>query len=138
MNTKTQPIKYGKLDASYIAAGKIDGICKLVDSFYNYMDSLDEARVIRAMHPSDLTVSSDKLASFLSGWLGGPRLYSEKYGSISIPMIHKHLTVASPERDAWLLCMKYAANEQPYDDTFKKYLLEQLFVPAERIRQVSK
>ena len=138
MNTKTQPIKYGKLDASYIAAGRIDGIQNLVHSFYAYMDSLDEAKVIRAMHPADLTVSIDKLSCFLSGWLGGPRLYSEKYGSISIPMIHKHLSVASAERDAWLLCMKHAADDQPYHEAFKRYLLEQLFVPAERIRQVNK
>ncbi|PCI66028.1 MAG: globin [Gammaproteobacteria bacterium] len=138
MNDKNQPIEFGKQDASYSAAGKIEGIRKLVDSFYQYMDRLDEAKIIRAMHPKDLTVSSDKLACFLSGWLGGPRLYSEKYGSISIPMIHKHLSVASAERDAWLLCMKHAANDQPYHESFKKYLLEQLFVPAERIRQVSK
>jgi len=52
-------------------------------------------------------------------------------------MIHQHLSVASAERDAWLLCMKKAADDQPYQLSFKKYLLEQLFVPAERVRQVS-
>ena len=131
-------MNYGQQDASYKAAGELEGIRKLVSDFYDYMDSLDEAKIIRAMHSSDLTISKDKLTCFLSGWLGGPRLFSEKYGPISIPMVHKHLTVDSAERDAWLLCMKHAANDQPYDDDFKKYLLEQLFVPAERIRQVSK
>jgi len=129
--------QYGTDDASYQAAGGLEGITKLVDCFYDYMDSLPEARVIRDMHPEDLTVSRDKLTCFLSGWLGGPRLFSEKYGAISIPKVHQHLSVASPERDAWLLCMKEAANDQPYEESFKKYLLEQLFVPAERIRQVS-
>jgi hemoglobin len=135
-NTATKQT-YGQLDASYKAAGKLDGIRRLVDSFYDYMDNLEEAKIIKAMHTNDLTVTKDKLTCFLSGWLGGPRLYSEKYGSISIPMIHKHLSVASADRDAWLLCMKHAANDQPYNEIFKKYLLEQLFVPAERIRQVS-
>ena len=132
-----QKLNYGQHDASYQAAGDLDGIRKLVDSFYNYMDSFEEAKIIRAMHAKDLTLSKDKLTCFLSGWLGGPRLFSEKYGAISIPMVHKHLTVDSAERDAWLLCMRHAANDQPYDEKFKTYLLEQLFVPAERIRQVN-
>lgn len=135
--TESNPIKYGTADGSYIAAGQLEGITKLVDSFYDYMASLPAAKKIRAMHPKDLTVSRDKLVCFLSGWLGGPRLYSEKYGSISIPMVHKHLSVASEERDAWLLCMREATNDQPYHDSFKRYLLEQLFVPAERVRQVN-
>ena len=130
-------MQYGVEDASYKAAGELAGITKLVNAFYDYMEQLEEAKIIRAMHPSDLTVSRDKLICFLSGWLGGPRLYAPKYGQISIPQVHRHLSIDSPERDAWLLCMKKAADDQPYQDTFKKYLLEQLFVPAERVRQVS-
>ena len=130
-------MKYGTEDGSDQAAGELAGLTKLVNRFYDYMEELEEAKAIRAMHPNDLTVSRDKLICFLSGWLGGPRLYAPKYGQISIPQVHRHLTVDSPERDAWLLCMKKAAEEQPYEESFKKYLLEQLFVPAERIRQVS-
>jgi len=129
--------KFGNGNASYIAAGELKGITKLVDCFYDIMDQLPEAKIIRAMHPIDLTISKDKLSCFLSGWLGGPRLYAEKYGSISIPKIHQHLAVASQERDAWLMCMKKAADEQGYTVEFKRYLLEQLFVPAERVRQIS-
>ncbi len=131
-------MQYGIEDASYKAAGGLDGISKLVNAFYDYMENLEEAKIIRAMHPDDLTVSRDKLICFLSGWLGGPRLYAPKYGQISIPQVHQHLAVDSAERDAWLLCMKKAAADQPYEESFKKYLLEQLFVPAERIRMVAK
>jgi len=135
-NNETQQPVYGVEDASYQAAGQLEGITKLVSAFYDYMDRLPEAKIIRKMHPSDLTLSKDKLTLFLSGWLGGPRLYSQKYQPISIPQVHRHLAVESKERDAWLLCMHKAAQDQPYPDSFKKYLLEQLFVPAERIRQV--
>jgi hemoglobin len=130
-------MQYGTADGSYKAAGELAGVTKLVNDFYDYMEVLVEAKKIRAMHPDDLTVSRDKLICFLSGWLGGPRLYAPKYGQISIPQVHRHLTIDSPERDAWLLCMKKAAEDQPYEESFKKYLLEQLFVPAERVRQVS-
>ena len=131
-----EPIAYGTDDASFRAAGGEAGIRRLVEAFYRIMDVLPEARGIRAMHPADLAVSIDKLARFLCGWLGGPRRFQEKYGSISIPGVHRHLLVAAAERDAWLACMQRAIAEQPFADDFERYLLEQLAVPAERIRQV--
>jgi len=125
---------YGQDDASFQAAGGIEGIQRLVEAFYTEMDSLPEAAKIRAMHPSDLSKSIDKLSRFLCGWLGGPKRYREKYGSISIPGFHKHLAVTAAERDAWLLCMERALAEQPFADDFKAYLLRELGVPAERVR----
>jgi hemoglobin len=41
------------------------------------MNELPEAGVIRKMHPDNLEVSVDKLARFLCGWLGGPKLYND-------------------------------------------------------------
>lgn len=125
---------FGSGDASFRAAGGADGIRSLVQDFYEIMDALPEARRIRQMHPKDLDRSADKLARFLCGWLGGPKRYQEKYGSISIPGVHRHLPIGAEERDAWLACMAGAIERQPFADDFKKYLLEQLGVPAERIR----
>jgi hemoglobin len=127
-------LPYGVEDASYRAAGGEAGIRKLVDDFYDAMDRLPEAPKIRAMHPEDLTVSRDKLARFLCGWLGGPKLYAEKYGPIRIPQAHSRFEIGSKERDAWLACMAEALRHQPYAPEFKRYLLEQLHVPAERSR----
>lgn len=128
---------YGEGDASFQAAGGLEGLRKLVDRFYRAMDELPEAKTIRAMHPEDLTVARDKLTLFLSGWLGGERLFAKKYGPIIIPRTHAHLDIDEPERDAWLACMRVAVDEQDYAPAFKKYLLEQLFVPAERCRIAS-
>ena len=125
---------YGEGDASYQAAGGFEGLQQLCEHFYHYMDTLPEAQVIRAMHKSDLAESKDKLSRFLSGWLGGPKLYREKYGSIIIPKAHHHLDIGTSERDAWLLCMRRALNHMPYAEEFKQYLMEQLFVPADRSR----
>ena len=63
----------------------LEGLTKLVDEFYTNMDTLPEARTIRNMHPQDLAESRKKLTYFLSGWLGGPRLFQQHYGPISIP-----------------------------------------------------
>ncbi|MGI9201342.1 MAG: group II truncated hemoglobin [Woeseiaceae bacterium] len=126
---------YGVEDASFRAAGGEAGIRKLVDEFFNRMGSDPRFAVIYEMHPDDKQESRDKLARFLCGWLGGPKLYHEKYGGISIPRVHQHLAIATPERDQWLTCMAETVAEQTFESTFKRYLMEQLFVPAEGVRR---
>ena len=86
----------------YHQAGELAGITNLVDAFYVNMDTLPETETIRKMHPQDLAESRKKLTYFLCGWLGGPKLYSEHYGPISIPGFHKQFPIGSDERDAWL------------------------------------
>ncbi len=129
--------KYGVMDASYQAAGGEQGIKKLVDEFYNQMETLKQGKHIRAMHTDDLGVIKDKLSVFLMGWLGGPRNYAKKYGQMSIPMVHKHLVIGEEERDAWLFCMQEALKYQDYDEELKQYLIRELARPAEAIRRVS-
>jgi len=126
--------EYGEGSASYDAAGGLSGLQQLVKYFYDVMCRKPDYAVIRDMHPKDLTVSEDKLVCFLSGWLGGERLFAKKFGSISIPQVHAHLVIYEKERDMWLNCMQEALAKQPYSDDFKVYLLTQLKVPAERIR----
>ncbi len=121
----------------YEAAGGIEGLTKLVDEFYLNMDTLPEAKTIRTMHPPDLTESRKKLTYFLSGWLGGPRLFQQHYGPISIPSAHKRFPIGYEERDAWLLCMQRALAVQPFRHELKDSLLAALSIPAERVRQVN-
>jgi hemoglobin len=130
--------EYGDGDSSFRAAGGTAGIERLVDDFYRSMDESPGTRVIRRMHPKDLSVARDKLARFLSGWLGGPNRYKDKYGAISIPGVHARFPIGVSERDAWLDCMRTAVAAQPYEPRFAEYLLEQLAFPAERIRQTSR
>lgn len=134
MEIRSAPTAYGAGDASYRAAGGRDGLTRLVDAFYRIMETLPEAQRIRNMHPRDLAESRDKLTRFLCGWLNGPKLYSEKYGAIKLPVAHEHLRIGADERDAWLRCMELALAEQDYAPDFKHYLLRELNVPAERIR----
>jgi len=133
--TETQQTKlYGQEDATYQALGAYDGIKKLVDDFYDIMASLKQAEKIFNMHPANNEVSRDKLTCFLSGWTGGPRLFKEKYGAISIPMAHQHLEIGTAEKDAWMTCMAQALDKQAYNEELKAYMLTQLNFPAERCR----
>lgn len=127
---------YGEGDATFQAAGGESGIRRLVDRFYDIMSSDPAFATIWSWHPEDRELSRDKLARFLCAWMGGPRLFSEKYGRISIPGAHQHLKVTATERDQWLNCMALALADQHYPQSLVDYLLEQLAVPAERIVQV--
>lgn len=129
----TDPV-YGQGDSSYQAAGGLEGLTALVTCFYELMDTLPEAAELRAMHPRDLTSARDKLIAFLSGWLGGPPLYSQQYGQRTLPDTHRHFPVTAATRDAWLACMEQALIIQNYPESFRTYLLARLAVPAESIR----
>lgn len=133
-NSDSSSCEYGVGDCSFRFAGGEDGIKNLVDEFYNQMDTVPEAKLIRDMHPKDLTISKDKLTRFLCGWLGGPKLFHEKYGSIKLPVVHRRFEIGAIEKDAWLLCMKKAADKQNYDADFIVYLMKQLAIPAGRIQ----
>lgn len=129
---------YGTDDASYQAAGGIEGLRRLVADFYRLMDEQPEAAKLRSLHAENLELASDKLACFLSGWLGGPRLFNEKYGAIAIPAFHAQWPISEQLSQSWLSCMEQAIALQPYPAAFADYLLKQLRVPAQRIVQASR
>ncbi|MBO1928260.1 group II truncated hemoglobin [Thiomicrorhabdus sp. 6S2-11] len=128
---------YGMGDATYQAVGGHEGLTQLVHDFYDAMDTLPEAAAIRKMHRDDLTESRNRLLYFLSGWMNGPEIYQEKYGTINIPKAHAYLDIREQERDAWLLCMQVALKKQNYPERLQTYLMNQFAKPAEMIRQAS-
>lgn len=131
-----QHSQYGDGDTTFLAAGGQPGIRKLVDCFFDIMASDPCYQTIYGWHPEDKEISRDKLALFLCGWMGGPRPFIEKYGQIRIPDVHKHLKITEVERDLWLECMSRALSSQDYPPDLIEYLRQQLWIPAERVRQV--
>ena len=88
-----------------------EGIRQLANAFYDVMDSLPEAASIRAMHARDLSPMKEKLAEYLIGWMGGPPLYAQKYGSVCMTTPHEPYHIGPEERDQWLLCMDRALEQ---------------------------
>lgn len=109
------------------------GCRALADSFYEIMQSQPEAQIIRQMHPADLGPTCENFSLFLSGWLGGPPLYKEKFGSLNLTGLHALLKINEEERDIWLSCMAQAIEKQPLDKDFKKYLKQRFKTPADKI-----
>ena len=95
----------------------------LVARFYQLMSELPEAAEIRAMHPADLGAAEERLFMFLSGWLGGPPLYAERHGPARLGRAHAGFAIDAAARDAWMLCMTRALDEQVADAELRAQLL---------------
>lgn len=87
------------------------GVRALVDSFYRHMESLLEARIVRALHPPDLALVRELLFKYLVGWLGGPQLYVAERGHPRLRRRHLAFPIGDAERDAWMACMTLALDE---------------------------
>lgn len=109
----------------------------LVERFYALMDTLPEAAPVRAMHAADLSLSIEKLYEFLSGWLGGPALYIEKYGHPQLRARHLRVRIGPAERDQWMLCMRGALAETVADAQLRNELERAIWRVAEHMRNDS-
>lgn len=106
----------------------------LVDRFYDLMDLEPAYRELRAAHGSTLDEARDKLHWFLSGWLGGPDLYIERFGHPRLRMRHMPFSIGVQERDQWVACMHQAMTEVGVDPVLTERLTESFFGTADWMR----
>lgn len=125
--TDNNPTAYDRL-------GGDAGVRALVERFYDEMDRLPEARGIRDLHSPDLTEAREKLYLFLSGWLGGPPLYIQKYGHPRLRARHLPFPIGEAERDQWMLCMTRAIDSLGLTPDFRDQLVATFFQMADHMR----
>jgi hemoglobin len=119
---------------TYEKIGGAAAVGKLCDRFYELMDSVPQFQGIRAMHPADLTSSRDKLYMFLSGWMGGPDLFVEKFGHPRLRGRHMPFAIGVAERDQWVACMVLAMEDVGLEEGIRTKLLENFFNTADFMR----
>ena len=110
------------------------GVRRLVDRFYDLIDSAPEAATIRALHATSLKASRDKLHLYLSYWTGGPQTYVERNGHPRLRARHLPFTIGARERDEWLWCMDRALDEQVIPDELRAQLRERVHSLADHMR----
>lgn len=114
--------------------GGADKISELVDRFYDLMSLESQFSELRAMHHADLSTSREKLKLFLIGWMGGPDVYSPKYGHPMLRARHLPFKIGINERDQWLACMYRALEECGIEGNIAKQLEESFFNTANWMR----
>lgn len=84
----------------------------MAERFYDIMQEDPEAAELFALHPQPMDGIRQRFFEFLSGWLGGPQLFTEKYGHPRLRARHLPFTIDTQMRDQWLHCMYQVLNEQ--------------------------
>lgn len=122
------------MQTHYERIGGEEGVRKLVDRFYDLMDSKTEVTGIRDLHAKSLKASREKLFLFLSGWLGGPQRYVEKYGHPRLRQRHLPFAIGDAERDQWMNCMIQAMQDVGLEDRLCEELKRAFWKTADFMR----
>jgi len=95
----------------YELIGGAAAVQRLVNAFYDEMETSPEATTLRAMHAVDLMPMRHTLFEFLSGWLGGPRTYFERSNARCLMSAHADLAIEPDAANQWLRCMRRALRQ---------------------------
>jgi hemoglobin len=108
----------------YELIGKEDGVKNLASAFYESMNELEEAAEVRQMHAKNLDLIKQKLFEYLNGWLGGPHLYKDKYGTICLTEPHQPYPIGEEQRDQWIACWELALEKVDAPADFREMTRE--------------
>lgn len=98
----------------------------LVDRFY---DLVFQHPQISHLFKTDKETIKEKQRLFLTQFLGGPAIYSEKFGHPRLRARHLPHPIADDDAVAWLSCMSAAITSLPIDESLKDELFKR-FVPT--------
>ena len=119
----------------YDEIGGNDGVQRLVETFYNIVEKDDVAKKLHILHLRGSGIANSKKEQhlFMSGFLGGPKLYLEKHGHANLKVMHEHVVVDEEAKDIWLNCMEKAMDEVALSEAIQEKLMR-IFTPvAERL-----
>lgn len=118
----------------YDRLGGMSGIESFVSKLYDVMATLPEAEYVWKWHPEDIDEVKARLSAFLSGWLGGPVLYPQRYGPPMMRRRHISFPIGPQERDIWLKCARTALAETVPDLELRAMLDGALTAMADHMR----
>lgn len=122
------------MQTHYEKMGGESTVRALVKAFYQQMNTDPAFAGVRKMHASDLEYIEQVLFEFLSGWLGGPQLYVEKYGHPRLRQRHLPFSIGISERDQWLQCMDKAMDDIGLAADLREALQQSFFKTADFMR----
>jgi hemoglobin len=113
---------WGDADTPYEEIGGADAVDRLSDTFYDVIE--EESPVLRSMLPASTKNTRRKFAMYLSGWLGGPPLYEEKWGHPRLRMRHLPFQIGTSEAEEWVRCMRLAMDRAGITSSLRIFLDE--------------
>jgi hemoglobin len=98
----------------------------LVERFYDLVFRHEQ---IAHLFKTDKELIKEKQRLFLTQFLGGPALYSERYGHPQLRARHMPHPIHEDDAVAWLSCMSAAITSLSIDDGLKDELFKR-FIPT--------
>lgn len=95
----------------YDAIGGAEVVRRVVDRFYDLMDSDPAYAELRALHADDLAPVRESLTGFLCGWLGGPRDWFTARPGVCVMSAHASIPVTPLTAAQWIAAMGQALRE---------------------------
>lgn len=126
MNAETAPPR-----TPYEALGGSAAIRRIVDRFYDLMESEPQYGALRAMHAADLAPMRVSLTGWLSAWAGGPRDWFDENPGKCMMSAHRGLGVSRETAGQWVEAMSRAIAEcGPQDRALAGAMTERLAMMA--------
>lgn len=119
----------------YEQLGGETGLQQLVQVFYDIVETDPAAEDLHRLHLRGNGVAHSRLEqfNFLSGFLGGPKLYAEKHGHANIKLMHEHVVITTHAKDLWLEAMAKAIDASAINSTIKQQLMLNFTAVADRL-----
>lgn len=115
----------------YEKVGGKNTFIDLVSQFYARV-SVDP--ILLPLYPEpDLKAAAERLQMFLEQYWGGPTTYSERRGHPRLRARHAGFHIATPERDAWLACMRGALDGLSIEEVLKDEMWEYFQMAAQSL-----
>lgn len=108
----TAPLSLNARGSLYDRIGA-DALARLVGRFYARVAAHPD---LAPIFPADLTLTAEKQLAFLTGFLGGPPLYHERFGNPRLRARHLPFPITPERAQAWLACMEAALRASPEID----------------------
>lgn len=101
----------------YEMIGGKEGVAKLVEAFYDLIQTDPAYDELRAMHAPDLAPVRASLTGFLTGWLGGPRDWFEQNPGKCMMSVHAAFPINETTARQWIAAMSRALARSDLDAT---------------------
>ena len=108
-DTREAHVAAAPASTPYQLIGGEAAVRRLAEAFYDAMEQEPRFARLRAIHAADLAPMRARLADWLTGWMGGPRVYAARHpGRGCIVSAHGRFTIDSQMADDWMACMRRA------------------------------
>lgn len=111
----------------YALVGEEAGVRRLVNAFYDLMEQDPAFARLRRIHAKDLGPMRERLADYLTQWMGGPRAYAERHpGRPCIVSAHGPFRIDAAMAEDWMACMRQAFVRAEVPEDFRR-MVEPVF-----------